>query len=75
MSRKNSNKICKSEVKENLCEVSDISEEEFKTNYKFITETAKDAYDLIRQMEITISKLNSKRERDKNFKIRKDLIE
>jgi hypothetical protein len=26
-------------------------------------------------MEITISKLNSKRERDKNFKIRKDLIE
>lgn len=65
----------KSEIKEHLDDISDMSEEEFKINYKYITEVMKDAYDLIRRMEITISKLNSKKKKYKNFKISKEFEE
>lgn len=65
-------KPIKSEIKEKLDGISEMNQEEFKINYEYITKTAKEAYDLIRRMEITISKLNSNKKKDKNFKVGKD---
>lgn len=68
-------KPIKSEIKEKLDNISEMNQEEFKINYEYITKTTKEAYDLIRRMEITISKLNSKKKKDKNFKVSNEFKE
>lgn len=74
MKKSKLNKLCKSEIKEKLDDIADMSNEEFKINYEYITKTAKDAYNLIRQMEITISKLNSRKKKNRDFKANEDLL-